>query len=92
MPVATVDHVCGDGYAGGCESSSGNLAECRADGDAALSDRSGCGLSFCLDERPHGSQHPSRSFSSSLSAPTAFPLVLPAKRDLSRETLDEIVR
>lgn len=39
MPVATVDHVCGDGYAGGCESSSGNLAECRADGDAALSDR-----------------------------------------------------
>ncbi|OAD56015.1 hypothetical protein WN48_04049 [Eufriesea mexicana] len=38
MPVAMVDHVCGDGYVCGYESSSGILAGCRADGDAALTD------------------------------------------------------
>ena len=38
IPVATVDHVYGDDCAGGCESSSGNLAGCQVDGDAALSD------------------------------------------------------
>lgn len=38
MPVVMVDHVCEDGYAGDCESNSGNLSDCRADGDATLTD------------------------------------------------------
>lgn len=38
MPVVMVDHVCEDGYAGDCESNSENLSDCRADGDAALTD------------------------------------------------------
>lgn len=38
MPVVMVDHVCEDGYAGDCENNSENLSDCRADGDAALTD------------------------------------------------------